>query len=145
LRKVALRGLAGRKTRAALTALAIVLGVAMVSGAFILTDTLKKAADSLAADSYAGIDAIVTGRAVFEAEEEWQKTPPIPDSVVAKVRAVPEVGAAVGGILDQGKLVKQGDVIGSEPNFAVGLNWREPSAPRFSSPPDAGRRGRRRS
>ena len=32
--KVALKGLAGRKLRAALTALAIVLGVAMVSGTF---------------------------------------------------------------------------------------------------------------
>jgi putative ABC transport system permease protein len=37
---VALKGLAGRKLRAVLTAFAIVLGVAMVSGSYILTDTI---------------------------------------------------------------------------------------------------------
>jgi putative ABC transport system permease protein len=40
---VALRGLLGRKLRAALTAIAIVLGVAMVSGTYVLTDTIKAA------------------------------------------------------------------------------------------------------
>ena len=42
---VALKGLLGRKLRAILTAFAIVLGVAMISGAFILTDTLGKSFD----------------------------------------------------------------------------------------------------
>jgi putative ABC transport system permease protein len=40
---VALKGLATRKLRAALTALAIVLGVAMVSGSYVLTDSIQKA------------------------------------------------------------------------------------------------------
>src|SRR5581483_11231090 len=40
---VALKGLAGRKLRAFLTASAIVLGVAMISGTYILTDTIKSA------------------------------------------------------------------------------------------------------
>jgi putative ABC transport system permease protein len=40
---VALKGLAGRKLRAGLTAVAIVLGVAMSSGTYILTDTIKSA------------------------------------------------------------------------------------------------------
>ena len=39
--RVALKGLAGRKLRAVLTALAIVLGVAMVSGTYVLTDTIE--------------------------------------------------------------------------------------------------------
>ena len=37
--RVALRGLSGRKFRTVLTAIAIVLGVAMMSGAYVLTDT----------------------------------------------------------------------------------------------------------
>ena len=41
--KVALRGLAGRKLRAVLTGIAIVLGVAMISGTYILTDTVQRA------------------------------------------------------------------------------------------------------
>ena len=40
---VALRGLLGRKLRSILTGLAIVLGVAMISGTYILTDTIDKA------------------------------------------------------------------------------------------------------
>ena len=40
---VALKGLLGRKTRAILTALAIVLGTGMVSATFIFTDTLNHA------------------------------------------------------------------------------------------------------
>src|SRR4029077_9784368 len=40
---VALKGLAGRKLRAALTAIAIILGVAMISGTYVLTDTINSA------------------------------------------------------------------------------------------------------
>ena len=41
--RFALRGLLGRKLRTVLTALAIVLGVAMVSGTYVLTDSIKNA------------------------------------------------------------------------------------------------------
>ena len=43
----ALKGLLTRKLRTALTAIAIVLGVAMVSGTFVLTDSIDKAFDSI--------------------------------------------------------------------------------------------------
>ena len=46
MNRVALKGLAARPVRTALTTLAIVLGVAMVSGAFTLTDTMRGAADA---------------------------------------------------------------------------------------------------
>ena len=60
--KVALRGLAGRKLRAVLTGVAIVLGVAMISGTYILTDTVQRAFNDLLVDSYAVTDAVVTGK-----------------------------------------------------------------------------------
>ena len=47
---VALKGLAGRKLRAALTAVAIVLGVAMISGTYVLTDTIKAAFSTVFTD-----------------------------------------------------------------------------------------------
>ena len=40
--KFALKGLLGRKLRTALTAIAIVLGVAMVSGTYVLTDSIDE-------------------------------------------------------------------------------------------------------
>ena len=49
---VALKGLAGRKIRALLTAFAVVIGVSMVSGTFILTDTMQKSFDGLFEASY---------------------------------------------------------------------------------------------
>jgi putative ABC transport system permease protein len=133
MRRVALKGLAWRKIRGVLTSIAIVLGVAMVSGAFILTDTMKKAADNLEASSYAGIDGVVTGNAAFRDDNSWQKTPSISQTYIAKVDRVPEVGDAVGTILDQAKLVDDnGEVIGKPPNFAVGIDASRPGADRLN-------------
>ena len=45
--RFALKGLLGRKLRTALTALAIVLGVAMISGTYVLTDSIDSAFDTI--------------------------------------------------------------------------------------------------
>ena len=63
---VALKGLAGRKVRALLTAFAIVIGVSMVSGTFILTDTMQRTFDGLFAASYDKTDAVVGGREIVK-------------------------------------------------------------------------------
>ena len=52
--RVALRGLLGRKLRATLTAIAIVLGVAMVSGTYVLTDSIDRAFDNIFSDAARG-------------------------------------------------------------------------------------------
>ena len=49
--RATLKGLLGRKLRTALTAFAIVLGVAMVTGAYVVTDTMLGAANKLDADN----------------------------------------------------------------------------------------------
>ena len=49
---VALKSLTERRTRAALTALAIVLGVAMIAGSLILTDTIDRAFTNIFSSSY---------------------------------------------------------------------------------------------
>ncbi len=64
--RVALAGLLGRKLRAALTAIAIVLGVAMVTGTFILTDSIDKAFDSIFTDVREGSDVVVSGKSAFD-------------------------------------------------------------------------------
>ena len=63
---VALKGLLGRKLRATLTAFAIVLGVAMISGAFILTDTLGKSFDGIYEESYKATDAVISSKVAIE-------------------------------------------------------------------------------
>ena len=64
--KFALKGLLGRKLRTALTAFAIVLGVAMVSGTFVLTDSIDKAFDSIFTESRAGSTAVISGKSAFD-------------------------------------------------------------------------------
>ena len=58
----ALRGIAGRKLRTVLTAVAIVLGVAMVSGTFVLTDSISGAFDAIFTSTYRNTDAVVSGK-----------------------------------------------------------------------------------
>ena len=53
----------GRKLRTILTMVAIVLGVAMVSGTFVLTDSIDKAFGSIFTDARKGSDAVITGKA----------------------------------------------------------------------------------
>ena len=70
--RVALKGLAARRLRTALTALASVLGVALVSAAFTLTDTMRSAAGSLSSSAYDGTDAVVSAKLPFEkGSESW--------------------------------------------------------------------------
>ncbi|TML24088.1 MAG: hypothetical protein E6G32_04535 [Actinobacteria bacterium] len=62
---VTLKGLAGRKIRAVLTGFAIVLGVAMMSGTFVLTDTINAAFTSIFKESYKNADAVISGKTAF--------------------------------------------------------------------------------
>ena len=123
---VALRGLAGRKFRTVLTAIAIVLGVAMMSGAYVLTDTIDKAFNAIFVESYAGTDAVVSGKgADISFEGEQSQPPPIPEDVLEQVRALDGVEVATGSVTDfQTKLLKpDGESIdtGDAPSFAFGI------------------------
>jgi putative ABC transport system permease protein len=126
--KVALRGLAGRKLRAVLTAVAIVLGVAMISGTYILTDTVQRAFNTLLVDSYAGTDAVVTGRGLdISIDGEQPPSPPIDESLLDVVRGVDEVALATGSVLDERNtkiLTSEGESVNSEgfPTLAFGID-----------------------
>ena len=93
---VALKGLAGRKVRALLTAFAVVIGVSMVSGTFILTDTMQKTFDGLFTASSAQTDAVIQGKQIVEFSSSGAAT--VPESLLADVKALPEVGAASGAV-----------------------------------------------
>jgi putative ABC transport system permease protein len=126
---VALKGLAKRKLRALLTALAIVLGVAMVSGTYVLTDTIKSAFDQIFAGSYKDTAAVITGKSTVSFSQSG--SPTVPASVLVKVKALDGVEKASGQIFnlndssDTGKLIgRDGKPLGSSgnPTFAFGLD-----------------------
>ena len=54
-----LRGLADRKLRSALTAIAVLLGVAMIAGTYVLTDQIRSGFTELERSIYAGVDVQV--------------------------------------------------------------------------------------
>jgi putative ABC transport system permease protein len=110
---VALKGLAGRKLRAVLTAIAIVLGVAMISGTYVLTDTIKSAFTTVFTQVYKHTDAIVTGKSAIGTNRNSNGLPPsFPAALLDQVRALPGVAEATGGISDLAQLVgRDGKVI----------------------------------
>ena len=131
---VALRGLASRKLRAVLTAFAIVLGVAMVSGTYVLTDTIDKAFSNLIGETYAQTDARVTGKAVdISFQGETAATPGVPEELLEEVRALPSVAVAGGTIVDEEVMLldKEGKAIGADAAFAFGLDT-SPELERFN-------------
>jgi putative ABC transport system permease protein len=104
---IALRSLGARKFRAALTSLAIVLGVTMVAGTYILTDTISQSFNEIFTKSNAGTDVIVQGKQAVDTEDGT--APPIQASLLAKVRKAPGVALAAGAIADP-----QVQIIGSD-------------------------------
>src|SRR6058998_3433956 len=101
--RVAIKGLLGRKLRAILTAFAIVLGVAMVSGTFVLTDTIKSAFGTVFTQAYKNADAVITGKSAIGTDHGGNGNPDVPSlpaSLLTRVRALPEVAQASGGISD---------------------------------------------
>src|SRR4051812_45261804 len=132
---VALKGLAGRKVRALLTALAVVIGVTMVSGTLVLTDTIQKAFDGIFGASYAQTDAVIAGRQIVKGSQSGAAT--VPESLLARVRALPEVKAAGGSIApiasNTAKVFRRdGKAVGSggAPQFGLGI---DASLPQFSA------------
>src|SRR3954465_10741878 len=112
--RVALKGLAGRKLRAFLTALAIILGVSMISGTYVLTDTINNAFTSIFTQTYKNADAIISGKTAFTNDNgNGVQTPSFSESLLAQVQGLPDVSAAEGAVTDnQTKLVgRNGKVV----------------------------------
>jgi putative ABC transport system permease protein len=129
MRRVVLKGLAFRKVRALLTALAVVLGVAMVSGTYVLTDSIQRAFDGIFTGSYKDTSAVISGKQVVEYSTAGKAT--VPESLLRKVRGVDGVQQAEGAIFDlqsEGNTVKlyndKGEAAGNgqSPSFGFGFD-----------------------
>ncbi|HYZ80686.1 MAG TPA: FtsX-like permease family protein [Solirubrobacteraceae bacterium] len=136
--RVALRGLATRRLRAALTAVAIVLGVALVAGTFVLTDSITGAFGSIFSTIYQGTDATVSGRSVIDSSANGgvggggADVPPFSQSLLARVQALPGVKEAIGDVSGSLQVVVNGKAItsGGAPNLGFSV---DPAKPQFSS------------
>ncbi|WP_432877655.1 ABC transporter permease [Kribbella sp. CA-245084] len=132
--RFAIQGVLARKLRTALTAIGVVLGVALMSGTYVLTDSITSAFDSIFTQNYKNTDAAITGKSAFDAAEDGTATAPaFPAGLLQTVRDLPEVGAAGGSVNGEAQLIgKDGKAIvfGGAPNLGFSV---DPALPQFNS------------
>jgi putative ABC transport system permease protein len=123
--RVALRGLWGRKLRTLLTAVAIVLGVALVAGTLVLTDSIQKAFDNIFTDSRQGSSVVISGKSAFDLTDDSGATaPPMDESVVQTVRDQPDVAEAEGSVSGDAQIIGDNGksiVYGGAPNLGFSI------------------------
>ena len=139
--RLALRGLAARKLRTSLTVIAVLLGVTMIAGTFVLTDTIQKAFDEIFSSQTKGADVIVSGRE--QVETEFTMPRPLDSRVLDEIKGLSEVREVAGQINDVAAVVgKDGKVVSTggaptiaatympKPFAAIGISeGRAPSGP----------------
>ena len=131
--KVALRGIGARKMRAFTTWLAIFLGVALVAGTYVLTDTINKGFTTIFTESYKNTSAVITAHSTISSSNSGAAlTGGFPASVLDKVKALPDVDAAAGSITDTAKLVKRnGTTFSTHGAPAIAVSY-QPHEERFN-------------
>src|SRR5262245_66043496 len=97
--RVTIKGLLAKKLRLVLTSIAVVLGVAFISGTFVLTDTLGSVFDNLFTETTKGIDTVVRARRALDANDQRaQSRNPVPQSLVPVVERAPGVKVVHGAV-----------------------------------------------
>ncbi|MCX6372039.1 MAG: FtsX-like permease family protein [Actinobacteria bacterium] len=108
--RIAWRSLTAHKLRTVLTTLAIVLGVAMISGTYVLTDQIDRGFKEIFSDAYKGTDVTVTKKARFTGQLT-SATQGLPQSMVEQVKAVDGVSAVFGYVSGMGAVAVNGEVV----------------------------------
>lgn len=124
-----LKNLAARKLRLAMSAFAIVLGVAFVVGSYILTDTIDKTFD----DIFGGMSSDVVvrpdvpGGATMLTGFNTGTTTTVPAGLVERIEDLPGVDRADGEVENQNTFVldSQGDVVSSQGAPGIAVNWHD--------------------
>ena len=125
-----LRDMLTRRLRLAMTALAIALGVAFMSGSLAFSSTLASSLTSLFATASNGTDVIVQHSSTSPGAVGGASARPVPASVLTAVRTVPGVAAADGQASGTAVLLgKDGKAL--KASFGVALSW--PADPAFQS------------
>ncbi len=125
LLRLTLKDLAARKRRLASMAMAIVIGIAFLSGTFVLTDTVRHTIDGLLADGNAGTDAFVRGPTSLDVGLAGGR-PQIPADLAPRVAAVAGVDAVAPRIQGYAQVVgTDGRPVGDQAHGAplIGQNW----------------------
>jgi putative ABC transport system permease protein len=105
------KNLWARKWRSLMTAVAVIFGIALVAGTYILTDTTNSAFNDIFVDANEKLDVVVTSKQ--QVEQQDGSNPAFAASVLKKVEGVDGVRIAAGEIFSQGAILdSEGDSTG---------------------------------
>jgi putative ABC transport system permease protein len=108
--RIAVRSLLAHRLRTILTMLAILLGVAMISGTYVLTDQIDKGFKQIFTDAYKGTDVTIVRKTSFTADYAGTSQG-MPQTMVDEVRAVDGVAEASGYVAAQAAVAVRGKVV----------------------------------
>jgi putative ABC transport system permease protein len=126
--KITRRSLWARKWRFLLTVLAVTLGVSFVTASFVLSDSLRSVFGKLSDQIAAPVDVAVRGRQAFgNASDLNAQRPPVPESLIGEVAAVPGVKQAVGSVGGNVNVTTlDGKVVKPAQAPSLGFSWEGP-------------------
>ncbi len=121
--RITCKGLWAHKLRFMLTGLAVILGVAFMSGTMILTDTMGRTFDEALATNNDGIDAIVRRGSAIDGESAEVRER-VEAATLTAVLEVDGVDAAAGSIQGFAQLVQDdGAVAENALGATIGTSW----------------------
>jgi putative ABC transport system permease protein len=126
--RVTIRGLAVRKLRLSLTALAIVLGVTFVTGTLVLGDTLNRTFNNLVGTAYQHVSFEIRGKAELPGADTTVDSTAdrraIPASIAGAVGRLPGVAYVHGSVGGYAQfLARNGDAIGGGGGSTLGFSF----------------------
>jgi putative ABC transport system permease protein len=121
--KISMKGMWAHKRRLVRTCSAVLLGVASLAGTLVLGDTMRSGFAQAFSDAYAGTDVVVQGADTVGSEETEQRRM-VPEELLDQVRALDDVGTAVGTIEGFAQVTgADGEPIGGDGPPTLGEAW----------------------
>lgn len=125
--RASLRSVFAHKVRLALSAVAVILGVAFVAGSLVFTDTISATFDKLF--DQVSADVTVSRELAFEAQYPGQEvgTTTVPAALLPAVAAVPGVAHAEGDVRVENVRVlrKDGTLLSTQGAPGLAIDWPE--------------------
>ncbi|MFF2901521.1 ABC transporter permease [Streptomyces sp. NPDC057966] len=123
--RLSISSLRAHKRRFAGTFVAVLLGVAFLTGTLVMGDTLRASFDTMFTDANAGTDAVVRGTDVITVAGETRGTrQPVSTALVKRIERTPGVAAAAPDIQGAGQLIgADGKPIGGQGPPTLAGNW----------------------
>jgi putative ABC transport system permease protein len=124
--KVTLKGILAKKTRFVLTGVAVMLGVAFISGTFVLTATISNTFDNLFSEIYTNTDAVVRAPETFKSSFGDGGRGRISADLLPTVRNAEGVAQAAGDVQGLAVIVDKDDEAlgnGQAPTFGFAYTY----------------------